>query len=359
MIRALDIWLPGYLRTPRRLVGKDGVTDVVLAICDHFEPHHDTDHHGALERVGRWQREYPKLVRAFRDADGNTPRHTFFYPIEQYDPEVLERLSGLCRETGSEIEVHLHHENDTDTGLREKLEQGKAQFRRHGALAQDAGGAVRFGFIHGDWALGNSHPKGRHCGVPHELSVLADAGCYGDFTMPSAPDRTQARTVNQIYYATNAPGSRPHDWGDRATVGRTHAQGSLPLVPGPLGLNWRQRKLGFLPRIENSELSGVNPPTPDRLALWLHAGIHVAGRPEWLFIKLHSHGGTPQNMSTLLGEAMPRFYAHLLEICARNRGFRLHFVTAREMVNIIHAAEEGCTGDAGCHRNHRYRFGPA
>jgi hypothetical protein len=33
--------------------------------------------------------------------------------------------------------------------------------------------------------------------------------------------------------------------------------------------------------------------------------------------------------------------------------FRLHYVTAREMVNIIHAAEDGKTGNPGQYRNYR------
>jgi hypothetical protein len=392
MMRAMDLWLPGYFRTPVRCPQPGEVTDVMLAICDHFEPLHDTNRAGALERVAQWQREYPRLVSSFRDADGLAPRHTFFYPIEQYDADILNRLSDLCRETGSEIEVHLHHEKDTAAGLRDKLERGKEDLARHGALATDASGQIRFGFIHGNWALANSHPQGRHCGVPEELTILKEAGCYADFTLPSAPDRTQTRTVNQIYYATSNGRPRPHDRGVRARVaeagrimekgeGRTErgaeenaecgmrnaetppsalrppssVLGDLLLVQGPLGLNWERRKFGFLPRLENGEISGANPPTPDRLRLWLRLGIHVSGQPNWLFIKLYTHGGIPQDMATLLGDTMRRFYEHLLGTCSASNGFRLHFVTARQVVNLIHAAEVEGMGDAGRYRDHYYR----
>lgn len=367
MIRAMDLWLTGYLRTPARRTRPGAVTDIMVAICDHFEPLHDTHRTGGLERIARWQREYPALVRPFRDADGRSPRHTFFYPVEQYDAEFLERLGDLCRETGSEIEAHLHHDRDTEAGLLEKLERGKEALARHGGLATDASGRIRFGFIHGDWALADSDPAGRHCGVRRELSVLRDSGCYADFTMPSAPHRTQTRTVNQIYYAADNGRAKPHDRGVRARVspaanpptGGGRQAGDLLLVQGPLALNWRRRKFGLLPRVENAELSGANPPTPDRLRLWLQLGIHVAGQPDWVFVKLHTHGGIPPNMRTLLGDAMPRFYAHLLENYGRAQGFRVHFVTAREMVNIVHAAEDGAVGDAGSYRDYRYRSGQA
>lgn len=353
MDKALDLWLPGYLRSPRWRPREGATTDVLFAICDHFEPLHDSDRNGALERIRRWQREYPPLVRPFRDADGISPKHTFFYPVEQYDPEFLNRIEEICRETGSEIELHLHHEGDTAATLRDKLERGKEDLVRHGALPVDPVGRIRFGFIHGNWALAHSHPSGRHCGVPEELSVLKDAGCYADFTLPSAPSGTQTRTVNQIYYASTTSRPKPHDRGLPARVGDSD-RGELLLVQGPLALNWRRRKAGIFPRIENSELSGANPPRPDRLELWLHAGIRVAGQPDWLFIKLHTHGGLPRNMQALLGDTMPRFYEHFLKVCSPQSGFRTHFVTAREMVNIVHAAEDGHIGDAGQFRNYRY-----
>ena len=31
----------------------------------------------------------------FRDSDGQSPKHTFFYPLEDYDPELLDRLGEL------------------------------------------------------------------------------------------------------------------------------------------------------------------------------------------------------------------------------------------------------------------------
>lgn len=364
MLRALDLWLPGYLRRTPPSVATAPITDVMFAIGDHFEPRHDSDAAGALARVARWQREYPALVREFRGSGGVCPRHTFFYPIEQYDPELLTRIADVCAATGSELEVHLHHDRDTAQGLRDKLAQGKEDLARHGGLARDEAGRLRFGFIHGNWALAHSHPHGRACGVPEELTVLREAGCYADFTLPSAPDRTQTKTVNALYYASTTGRPKPHDTGVPARVapgakpgrrGPDHRDpGELLLVQGPLALNWQRRKYGLLPRIENAEVSGANPPTPDRLRLWLDTRIAVEGRPEWVFIKLHTHGGIPPNMATLLGDPMRRFYAHLLERAAGPEGFRIHFVTTREMVNILHAAEDGATGDAGAFRNYRY-----
>jgi hypothetical protein len=81
----------------------------------------------------------------------------------------------------------------------------------------------------------------------------------------------------------------------------------------------------------------------------------VQGRPNWLFVKLHTHGGIPSNYKTLLGEAMAGFHRSLGEFCL-NSGIRLHYVTARELVNVVHAAEDGHSGNAGDYRDHRYQL---
>ena len=62
------------------------------------------------------------------------------------------------------------------------------------------------------------------------------------------------------------------------------------MIQGPLALDWGKRKFGFIPGIENGDLTGYRPPTLARLKLWLKTVIHVVGRPDWVFIKLHTHG---------------------------------------------------------------------
>lgn len=374
-IRTLPLWLPSYLRQqPARL--PDGMKDVMLCVCDHFEPLHRADKSEALRRMAAWKTEFPKNIAPFRDADGVRPRHTCFYPIEQYDPDLLNDVAELCRASGAEVEVHLHHDRDTEETLRAKLEKGIADFTRHGFLPRDATGRTRWGFVHGDWALDNSHPAGAQCGVSNELSLLRELGCYADFTLPSCPDVTQTRTINRLYYAQDTPGPKSHDTGVQVRVLQSPvgpaassalpqsgaegadipAFGDLLIVQGPLALNWERRKLGFLPRLENSDLTIANPPRPDRMRLWLQQHIHVLGRPEWIFIKLHTHGGPPPNSGVFLGEPYRKFHQHLAETYTEAKGWRLHYVTARELVNILHAAEEGHSGNAGQFRDHRYKL---
>jgi hypothetical protein len=351
MIRALDRWLPSYLlRSRRRPVATvESPVHVFLAVCDHFEPFHDTDKAGALKALADWAERWPALVEAHRDHSGRGPRHTFFYPIEQYDADVIARLSEVCQRTGSEVEVHLHHEGDTAATLTEQIRMGLEQLAVHGLLSRGPAGELRYGFIHGNWALDHSHPAGKHCGVVDELEVLKKTGCYADFTLPSAPDPAQVRIINSIYYAREDGAPASHARGVPVSVGKTAALAELPdhllLVQGPLGLNWSRRKFGLIPRIENADLTGANPPTVERFRLWTRLCPMVQNGPPWVFVKLHTHGGISRNYNALLGEKGLRFHQGLAELAANDPTVRYHYVTAREMVNLIHAAEQGAGGE--------------
>ncbi len=347
MMRGADRWLLPLIAR-RRLHASVPVRHVFLAICDHFEPLHQTDAKGALNRLQRWALDYPRMAAQYRDADGRGPCHSFFYPIEQYDAEHVRLIAGICEATGSEIEVQLHHDGDTEATLRAQITAGIANLRQHGCLASDPAGDVRFGFVHGNWALCNSRPDGRWCGVPTEISLLRGLGCYGDFTFPSAPSPTQPRAVNQIGYAQECGSADALNSLQVASAATTsslrHRKDHLLLVQGPLALNWSRRKWGLLPRLENADLTAANPPTANRLKLWVDQHLHVAGRPDWLFIKLHCHGAVPANADALLGDPMHQFHAFFTCQFPEAAGVQVHYVTAREMTNLIHAAEDEATG---------------
>src|SRR5262249_36944022 len=225
---------------------------------------------------------------------------------------------------------------------------------RHGLLAQDRQtGALAYGFIHGNWALGNSRPDGRWCGVNNELDVLRETGCYADFTLPSAPSPTQTRKSNSIYYAQSDP-HRPksHDTGTDVGRGPVPPR-SLMLIQGPLLFNWGSRKWGLVPRLENGCLQGNQPPTLARLGLWLRARVQVPTRPDWFFVKLHAHGANEKNMPVLRGEPMVRFHQGLARLAAEDPAFHFHNVTAREMYNLALAAEAGWEGSVEAARDFR------
>jgi hypothetical protein len=358
--RHMHIWLGAYVRgewkAPPTAATQPGTQHVMFCFVDHYEPQWARPTYEVeCERVQRWRDEYPRLCEGLRDADGRQPIHTFFYPEEEYRPEHLDKIVDLCRMGLGEIDIHLHHHDDTEAGLREKLRRfTRTLVDRHDALPVDPQtGQIQWSFIHGNWALDNARPDGQACGVNNELIILREEGCYADYTLPAAPDPCQTRTINQIYYATDDPCKpKSHDTGERVRVGGK-AVGDLMILQGPLGLMWHNRKFGLIPRIENADIRTSSPPTPARIDDWVNTGVHVQGKPEWVFIKIHTHGTQERDMDTLLGRPMREAYEYLQKHYNDGQRWKLHYVSAREMYNIVKAAEAGETGEPGLYRDYQ------
>ena len=344
LFRNIHLWLPSYIRDglKKRLTGEGRVQPkyVFFCICDHFEPYWNrADAATARKRINRWLDEYPKIAEKYRDSDGQPLKYSFFYPEEEYRFDDVEALAGLCRAGFGEVEIHLHHENDTSENLRKTLlEYKKRLYGEHGLLSvRRDSGEISYGFIHGNWALDNSRPDRRWCGVNDEITVLQETGCYADFTMPSAPSDTQTRKVNSIYYAVDDPGEpKSHDRGIDAETGKS-GEGLL-MVQGPLGLTWHQRKFGLLPRIENGGLYANSPPTAQRVKFWIQTGICVQKAEEYVFIKIYTHGAQEGISDMLFGGGFDIIFSELTKE-TKQLGGNLRYVSAREMINIIKAIE--------------------
>lgn len=352
--RNMQYWLGAYLAEmvsrPRRK--RPAMRHVYFCFADHYEPYGGTqDQVRANRRVQQWVAEYPVIAARHHDSFGNPPKHSYFYPAEEYDPALLDQLAGMRRAGWGDVEVHLHHDNDTAENLRRKLTDfAQTLHNRHGLLRRDpATGKLRYVFIHGNWALDNSRPDGRWCGVDNELDVLVETGCFADMTMPSAPSDTQTRKINSLYFARGHAGCRKsHDQGRDVAVGDWGRAGELLMIQGPLTLNWKEAKFGLLPRIESAELSYDAPPTAERVALWGRCGVSVRGADDHVFIKVHTHGATESSMKMLFENGGFDMLWTELERQYRDReGCQLHYMTAWEMVEKIRdLAEAGATPPA-------------
>lgn len=353
----IDIWVISYLRaifTKKPIV--DGPTHIMFCFVDHYEPQWAIKDDIATERkrVDRWMVDYPKLCAKHADADGKFPQHTFFYPEEEYREEHLSKLAQLCKSGYGEVEIHLHHDNDTSENLRKTLSGfAKLLHEQHGLLPVfPETNQPAYAFIHGNWCLCNARKDGRWCGINDELIVLKETGCYADFTLPAAPNESQTAKINSIYYAQDIAGQpKSHNAGVDVEVGGK-TWGDLMIIQGPLTLNWKKRKWGFMPRIEASDMRGQTPPSKERVDLWVDANIHVQGRPNWVFIKIHTHGTQEQDMETLLGSQTDEMFSYLEEKYNDGKQYVLHYVTARETFNIIKAAEAGLDGNPNAYRDY-------
>ncbi len=350
----LHRWVPGYVRQLGRTLRRphvEGPRHLLFALCDHFEPQWESPPREiAEERVRIWEDRYPKVVADFRDADGLMPRHSFFFPSEEYAPSYLDRLARLCAAGFGEVEIHLHHHDDTAEGLRANLGDFLDKLASHGHLSRDRDGKRRYGFIHGNWALANGRSDRRCCGVDEELPLLFDTGCYADFTFPSMPDDSQPNIVNQIYWPVgDIARARAYEQGERARVG-VRREDRILLIQGPLTPWKRPGRLTVW--FESGNLADHSPPAAERVHAWARQNIHVEGRPEWVFVKVHTHGCQERNAAVLLGEQARAMHRELTTHYNDGTSWVLHYVTAREMFNIASAAMDGKDGDPGAYRDY-------
>jgi hypothetical protein len=64
----------------------------------------------------------------------------------------------------------------------------------------------------------------------------------------------------------------------------------------------------------------------------------------------------PRDEPAMLGEPLRRFLGALLDRGASDESYKVHFVTAREMVNIALAACSGLAGEPGDFRDYRLKL---
>ncbi len=348
-------WLPAAVGHGVRqwFIRRPTPVHVLFAFVDHFEPSRgQAAPEVAAARLQAWLDRFPDLAERYHDSDGRPLRHTWFYPYDEWRDGEVAALGELCFAGYGEVELHLHHDGDTAAALRHRLEAAVAAFGRHGALlGAGTQPQPRYGFIHGNWCLDNSRPDGRWCGVNDELRVLAETGCYADFTLPT-PDGSQPRRVNAIYRATDDP-ARPksHDWGSPLVAGR-RVPGDLLLIPGPLGVNLRDWHHRCYPAIERSDIAHASPVTATRVDFWVRCGVGVRGRPDWVFVKVHAHGCVERDQDDVLGDARHRLHRLLLERYGDGEHYALHHCTARELYNLARAAEDGVAGEPGSLRDY-------
>src|SRR5580704_6269433 len=116
-IKCVLPWVPAYLwQCCARRMPEVRPWHLIVGLADHFEPMNRSEAPGEPvdpreqeRRVKRWCERYPAAVDAWRDDEGQPFRHTYFYPAEDYDAELVDRLVEHCHAGWGEIEIHLHH----------------------------------------------------------------------------------------------------------------------------------------------------------------------------------------------------------------------------------------------------------
>lgn len=339
LIHNSQIWGPSYVRQRLRQIMQRAAPPperIWVTVADHFEPKwRRADLSTAQSRVALWRAAWPEIARRCKpDSVGNAPRYTFFFPEEEYHPSLMEPLAEMVRDGIADLEVHLHHDGEGRQNFVDRISKFCETLHGQHGLLRNRNGKLAFGFIHGNWALDNSRPDGRLCGLNDEIRVLRDLGCYADFTMPSGDSPTQARLVNTIYYCNGAPDRRKsYDDGVAVTPGG-RVEGDLLMIPGPIGMRWKDR---WLPRLETGELRHGNVATLYRVRRWVELAPRIGTDS---FVKLFTHGAQERNSSALLRDVLESAFNMLVEEADR-RGCAVHFVSAWQMYLVIEAIGHG------------------
>ena len=336
--RKYYVWLPGYVQWmahQERIA--PGPVHIFFLYADHFEPGEN------FAFVERWQKEYPALAQRHKDANGRPVQHTWVYPAEQPIDRNLEALQRLVRAGYGEVELHLHHFHDTPASARARFERGISWFQKFGFL-KGIDGRSHFAFIHGNWGLDNSLGEA-FCGNSRELRMLKELGCFADYTFPSAWQLSQPSWVNGIYEVTDDDRPKSYDRGIPLSAA-WRPSGDLVLVQGPLVLvpTVNPAKIFFV--LEDGDIHPAVPLTPRRVDAWVRANIHVAGRPDWIFVKVNGHAAssTP-DLEETLGPHFDQALKYMETKYNDGARYTLHYVTARETYNLIRAAADGKQGD--------------
>jgi hypothetical protein len=338
LIHNSQIWGPAYIRQRVRQITQlatPPLERIWVTVADHYEPKwRHADLGTAQSRVARWRTAWPEIARRCKpDSVGNAPRYTFFFPEEEYHPTLMEPLAEMVRERIADVEVHLHHDGEGRQNFVDRITSFCSVLDSEHGLLRKRDGKLTFGFIHGNWALDNSRPDGRWCGLKDEIRVLRSLGCYADFTMPSGDSPTQARLVNAIYYCNGDP-DRPKSYDDGVPVRPgSGVEGDLLMISGPIGMRWRDR---WLPRLETGEIRYGNVATPYRVRRWVELAPRIGADT---FIKLFTHGAQERNSSALLSGVLESAF-NLLVDEANRRGCSIHFVSAWQMYLAIEAIRQ-------------------
>ena len=315
---------------------------IVFCMVDHFEPSNGNVALSAeRERMDILLAKYPKLADRHQDYYGNHPGRTWFFPPHDHRNGNLKDLVSLCEKGYGEIELHLHHGKtrpDTAENLEKTLLQCIEEYGYFGIFGSE-NGRKRYGFIHGDWALNNSL-NGKYCGVSNEIQILRRTGCYADFTFPSLIE-SNPKQLNSIYYANGDP-SNPKSYKRGYPVTKLGGErGDLIIIQGPLYPFFLIKGITGL-RCPGDVINGKPPVTNKRIDFWVKTGIHVRGKSNWIVIKTHTHGAT--GSQAVLGDEMDNIFSYLENKYSDGDRYVLHYVTARELYNIIKAIEAGEPG---------------
>lgn len=327
------IWLPNYfLKGESNKIDKLENGHVMFLFVDHHEPGYGEK---GSRKSKEWCKAYRNNISGLFDDFGNPFQYTWFYPYDHLNSQVVMNLNELVYTGLGEVEFHWHIANQTNESFKVEIAKATKWFNSYGVMiANGENSKPQFGFVHGNWALDSGDGNPNHCGVTRQLDLLKEAGCYADFTFSTLSTTAQPKKINSIYYSVDTDESKSYNSGKDSEVGVKND--GFMIFEGPICWDWHDLIW------DCAALELTSPFKPHRVKLWFKWAPTVKGRPDWLFVKVFTHG--MQSKKVILSDNFRSMVLELKKYCTQKK-MSLHFVTAREAYNIVKAAENGKQGN--------------
>ena len=151
----MEIWIASYIRANFKKLKVPIRKHVYFCLADHYEPYFkNVEQSTARGLVDDWVKNYREVASNHCDSKGMPPKHSYFYPIEEYDEYILEQLANITKDGFGDVDIHLHHDDDTAENLEKTLNNFKSLlFDKHNLLRKDESGQIVYGFIHGEYEI--------------------------------------------------------------------------------------------------------------------------------------------------------------------------------------------------------------
>ncbi len=251
---------------------------IVFLWVDHYEPGKGTR---GTKFNKYWLKKFKKISLKHKDSYENHFKYTWFYPYDHKNDSVLIALNQMAFDGFGEIEIHWHHPRMNSAQFEVALHHALQWYHQYGVSLVYMKDTLfsRFGFIHGNWVLDNSGPQ---CGVNREIGILFRSGCYADFTFSTIETSAQPSLINSIYYVVDDPLPKSYETGIPVSTDTVYNR--FMIFQGPIGFYFSN--LSF----EYGAVEAFALGTKRRVDKWIRSNIHVKGQPDWIFVKVFSHG---------------------------------------------------------------------
>ena len=181
------------------------------------------------------------MASRHRDATGRPPQHTWFYPGEQFEPDIMRVLgTGGPRVRRSRIPFPSRLRYRRNPAARDAARVGsvrnvriQSNERRQDPLC-----------VRARQLRARQQQRAVLCGVSTEIAMLHELGAFADFTFPSVYQESQPSVVNRIYAAKDD--ERPKSYDRPLPLNAlTRGEADLMIFEGPLVFSptWNLRRL--------------------------------------------------------------------------------------------------------------------